>query len=259
MNYGLYIAASGMMTNLARLDVASNNLANVNTVAFKPDMVGVRQRDPVTVEDNLPFADSNRLLERLGAGPWPTKNSIAFAPGALEKTGRPLDVALQSEGFFALERAGQGDVAYTRDGRFTIDGGGVLVSATTGHPVLSENDRVIRLDPSGRVTIHGDGRVEQNGSIAGRLRVRGIGDTSRLEKAGQNLYTLDAGPGGRGSLETVVPVRIEQGFLEQSGGNAVRAMTDVRDASSAAQGAGRMIQYFDGLMDSAINTLGAVS
>ena len=259
MNYGLYIAASGMMTNMARLDVASNNLANVNTVAFKPDMVGVRQRDTVTVEDNLPFADSNRMLERLGAGPWPSKTASAFAPGALEKTGRPLDVALQSEGFFALQRGGQGDIAYTRDGRFTIDSGGVLVSATTGHPVLSENERVIRLDTSGRVTIHSDGRVEQNGSIAARLRVRGIGDTSRLEKSGQNLYTLDAGPNGRESQERVVPVRMEQGFLEQSGVNAVRAMTAVRDASGAAQGAGRMIRYFDSLMDSAINTLGAVS
>lgn len=259
MNYGLYIATSGMLTQMARLDVASNNLANVSTVAYKPDTVGVRARDVATVEDSLPFADSNRLLERLGAGPWPTKNSISFSAGPLEKTDGPLDIALQSEGFFTLEGDGPDSPLYTRDGRLTINRDSILVSATTGRPVISEDGRVIRLDTDRRVTIHSDGRVEQDGGIMGQIRVRGITDLSRLEKSGENLYTLDAGEAGPRAFERPVATRIEQGFLEGSGVDPVRATMAVTDASKAVQGAGNLIQYFDGLMDQAINTLGAVS
>jgi len=259
MNYGLYIATSGMLTNMARLDVASNNLANVNTVAFKPDTVSVAQRDPVTVEDNLPFEDSNRLLEKLGAGPWPTKNSISFAPGAPDITNRPLDVALTSEGFFVVQDGGPEEYAYTRDGRFTISDESLLVSATTGKPVLAEDGRVIRLDITRDVTIHEDGRIEQDGGQVARLRVRGISDLTQLHKAGENLFKLDENLADPDSLQTRVAPVIKQGALEQSGVNAISATLAVTSASRAASGATRMIQYFDGFMDSAINTLGRVS
>ncbi len=259
MNYGLYIATSGMLTNMARLDVASNNLANVNTVAYKPDTVSVAQRDPVTIEDSLPFEDSNRLLEKLGAGPWPMPNAISFAPGAAEITNRDLDVALTGEGFFTLRDGGPEDYAYTRDGRFTINDESLLVSATSGRPVLAEDGRVIRVDTKRQITIHEDGRIEQDGGQIAQLRVRGISDLAQLMKMGENLYKLDEMLTDGNSLETRVSPIIKQGALEMSGVNAIKATLAVTQASGAVSGATRMIQYFDGFMDSAINTLGRVS
>ena len=241
MNYGLYMAASGMFTQMARLEVASNNLANINTVAYKPDAIGVQQRDPVTIEDGLPFEDSNRMLERLGAGPWPTRTETHFAPGALEKTDRPLDVGMQSDGFMALQRGGPDDIVYTRDGRLTIHDRGVLVNASTGHPVLSEGGGLLRLDTSQRVTIHTDGRIEQDNGVIGQIRVRGISEPLRLEKQGENLFSLDAGAAGAGAFERVVPVTMEQGYLESSGVNAVRTTLTVTSASRSVRSAGRII------------------
>ncbi|MEQ9616444.1 MAG: flagellar hook-basal body protein [Phycisphaerales bacterium] len=259
MNYGLYISTSGMLTNMARLDVASNNLANVNTIAFKPDFVGVAQRDPVTIEDGIPFEDSNRLLEKLGAGPWPTANAISFEPGAIELTGQDLDVAIEGEGFLVLRDGGPEDYAYTRDGNLAINARSILVSASTGKPVLSEDGREIRIDTSRKLLIHADGRVEQDGGEIGQLRIRGISDLSQLRKAGDNLFKIDENVPLGVNLETRVDFVLEQGALEQSSVNPVSATLAVTQASRAASGASRMIQYFDGFMDSAINTLGRVS
>ena len=258
MNYGLYIATSGMLTNLTRLDVASNNLANVNTTAYKPDVVSVRQRDAASVEDNLPFEDSNRLLERLGAGPWPSANEIAFAPGALELTNDPFDIAIKGEGFFALQD-GPNETVYTRDGRFTVNEENILVSSTSGRPVLSEDGRVIRVDRSRKFAVNTAGVVSQDGGEIGQLRIRGISDPKALQKAGENLYRVDPNLPEGTNLETFVARNVVQGALEQSGVNAVQATLAVTEASRSAQGTARLIQYFDGLMDSAINTLGAVS
>ena len=76
MNYGMYISASGALTSMHRLDALTNNLANVNTVGFKPHTPAVKQRDVARVEDDMPLADSNAMLERLGGG-------VQLAPAAL--------------------------------------------------------------------------------------------------------------------------------------------------------------------------------
>lgn len=77
MYYGIQLAASGALTSLYRTDVLANNLANINTAGFKPDMVYTRQRDTARVEDDLPFLPTDDLLERLGAGStWPPTPSI---------------------------------------------------------------------------------------------------------------------------------------------------------------------------------------
>jgi len=156
-------------------------------------------------------------------------------------------------------RGGPDDIVYTRDGRFTINNEHILVSVATGNPVLSEDGRVLRLDTGRNVTIHSDGRIEQDGGQIGQLRVRGISDTSKLRKIGNNCFKIDESVPSPRDLETRVLPQIEQGALEGSGVNAVQATLAVTEASRAASGMARLIQYFDGIMDSAINTLGRTS
>ena len=80
MNYGLYLSASGVLTNLYRQDVFANNLANSETVGFKPDSPTVRQREPEAIEDNLGLGASQRLLDKLGGGVLAGPQSIRFSP-----------------------------------------------------------------------------------------------------------------------------------------------------------------------------------
>ena len=71
MNYGMQISASGALSGLYRMDVFSNNLANINTTGFMPDVPVIRQRDAAAREDGLGAMPSNELVERLGAGVMP--------------------------------------------------------------------------------------------------------------------------------------------------------------------------------------------
>ena len=149
MNYAACISASGAIAALNRQDVLSNNLANVGTVGFKPDIPLARQRAAERREDGRFELPANEMLERLKSGVMIVPNAVDFTQGTLESTGNPLDLAIQGEGFFAVrESTPSGEaVRLTRDGRFTQNSDGVLVT-TTGLPVLDDSDRPISI-PSG--------------------------------------------------------------------------------------------------------------
>lgn len=253
MHYGMYISASSMSAQMARQDVLSNNLANVNTTAFKPDVLAIRQRDPATREDGLSLP-SSKLLERLGAGvmPMPTRIDMGTAP--LERTGAPLDVGIEGPGFLSV-RAGS-DIRLTRDGRLAISPEGVLVTAAEGRPVLDQNDQPILLNPASEVKIDARGVVSQEDGPVGQLSLTTVSEPDRLIKLGNGLLGV-----ARGERLDRQPAsgRINQGMLEMSGTDAVSAMISVTSASRAVDSASTIIGYFNEIMGRAINSLGRVS
>ena len=93
MNYGLHLSASGVLTSLHRQDVHANNLANASTVGFKRDLANVTQRDPESIEGPHP-EHRHPILDMIGGGFFSGPQHISFAPGALERTNNPLDIAL---------------------------------------------------------------------------------------------------------------------------------------------------------------------
>lgn len=259
MNYGLYLSASGVMTNSYRQDVFANNLANVNTVGFKPDLPVLTPRQPEALEDHSPFGTANDLLDRLGGGVLAGTQRTSFAAGAVEQTGRDLDVALTDKtSFFAVQHvdpnSGNTDIRLTRDGRLAVDGQGFVVTAT-GHRVLGDNDQPIAVEPGVKLNITPDGRLQQNGADIAQLQVATVNDTTQLEKAGANLFAFKGN-----DVRTATPtINLRVGALEASATNAIGTMMSVMASSKAAQGNARLIQYHDELMDKAINTLGRVS
>ena len=257
MNYGLYIATSGLQTSIARQDSLANNLANVGTAAFKPDVLATRQRDAARIEDHLPFLPSNRLLERLGAGVVPAPVRIDLTQGPMEQTGRELDLAIEGEGFLSV-RAGPGPdgIQLTRDGRLAITSDGNLVTAADGLPVLDEDDDSIRLIPGERVTIQSDGEILQNHQAVARLRLTSIADPTRLRKAGHGLF---AGAPDEPLDRRPAAGRLVQGHIEASGTSPVKTMVDVTDATRAIETNAAMIRHLSDLMGRAINTFGRVT
>jgi len=258
VNYGLYIAASGAMNGMHRLDVAANNLANVETTAFKRDIAVVMQRDAARVEDELFNLPSNELLERLGAGVLAAPTQTAFSPAPPEVTNNPLDVAIRGEGFFVVRHGEPGDpnaIRFTRDGRFLRSADGRLVTAKEGLAVLDEQDRPIRLDPDRPATISPAGEVAQDGEIVARIQVTGVADPDTLVKQGAGLYKARSQ-----GADPRVPVQIDlmPGAVESSGVDPIMAMMAISDASGASQRNVRMIGMFDELMGRAINTLGRI-
>lgn len=259
MNYGLQISASGALTALYRQDVLANNLANLNTPGFKPDIPCVRARPAVREEDGLPFLPSNDLLERLGGGVQLASPATQFAQGPLESTSNPLDIAIQGDGFFVVrsQTTGSADrLRLTRDGRFTLDGRGRLVMSSTGMPVLDTQNRPIEITGSGKITVGSDGQIRQNGVEVAKLNLVDLPDRSHLRKTGDNLFVASAET--MGSLGPATGTMV-QGSREQSAVDEIRAMIDMQDAARAASANLNLISYQDRMTERAIAQLGRLA
>lgn len=260
MNYGLYLSASGVLSNTYRQDVFANNLANVETPGFKPDIPSIRQRDPESVEDQLGMDVSKELLDKLGGGVLAGNQRINFAPGAHRPTGNPLDVALTDKNqFFAVEsvdpQSGQTSVSLTRDGRFTLNSARELITQS-GKRVLDEADQPIVIEGNGEASIDSIGQVLVNGQPIARVQVTNVGDLDQLTKRGQGLFafkgqdTRQAVPAGE--------VDLDPGYIESSGVDPIMTMMNVVAATKAATSNANMIRYHDQILDRAVNTLGRV-
>ncbi len=266
MNYGLYLSSSGVLTSMYRQDVFANNLANVKTVGFKPDVPSVRQRDPESIEDDFGFELRQDLLDRLGGGVFAGRQWINFAQGDLTRTGNDLDIALGSpQTFFAIARqdaagAEQG-IALSRDGRLDVASDGTLVQIATGRPILDVNDQPIRVALGSQVRLDGRGQVLQDGEPIAQIQVTGVDDPQRMVKLGDGLLGL----GGEGPTEPAAHrvaaegVVLRPGHIEGSGVDPIKALMDLVNATKAVSANGNMIRYQDTLMDRAVNVLGRVS
>lgn len=259
MNYGLYISASGVMTNLYRLDVAANNLANLETPGFKPDTATMRMR-PAYRQETGSTLPSNALLERLGAGVKAGPTATKFGQGSVETTGRPLDVALMGEGFLVVQGAGsrRGDagVRLTRDGRMALNGKQQLVMASTGLPVLDTDGKPITLAADGRpVTFDLDGTVRQGNAPVAKLDIAAVPEQARLRKEGQGLFAVTSGQWARRAEGTA---SVQGKSIERSGVDPVQMMLEVGRAERAVGENTRMIQLRDELTQRAISTFARI-
>jgi len=216
MDSGLYTAYSGLRATADLLDVVANNLANVNTTGFKSDETFQMMY--------------NRAVSEAGAGPLEDamNNSAAiggslsnFEPGVMKATGRELDVAIEGNGFFAVQAPG--GVYYTRNGSLHLNSDGGLVTSEN-LPVLGEGGPI--QIPAGRVSISAGGEIVVEGNAVDTLRVVDFADKRALEKVGDSMFRSVG-------QEPVVlePGRrtVRQGTLEQSNVNAVREMVVMID------------------------------
>lgn len=258
MDYGLYLSAGGVLTNMHRTDVFANNLANVDTASFKPDFAIVRQRAPERLEDNIADVPPQELLERLGGGVLIDPTRVNLSQGALELSENPLDVGLQGDGFFVVDSGrGEGDdrLRLSRDGRLTLDARGTLVRVTDGLPVLDRANNPVRLRRDTPVDIDERGVVRQAGAEVAQLLVVNAPDDRLLAKDGTNLLTL------RGGFAGVRPsaAMVRQGMVERSGVDPIKAMLAINRATGAMNRNTRMIEIQDQTVRGAINNLGRLA
>lgn len=256
MSYGLQISASGLMTSLYAQDVYANNLANMDTPGFKPDIPSIMPRLAVRQEDHLPFLPSNALLEKLGGGALLNPNRIDFTQGSLRDSNSPMDVAIEGDGFFVVKDPSDKKtdrVRLTRDGRMTRDSSGRLVMAASGLPVMDVQDKPITLGP-GKVSVSGDGTVCAGGRECGRLKVVDVDDKSTLAKLGQSLFLAD-----KGEISVSKPTgTVHQFAIEDSAADEIKMYLRMSDAARDAETNAGMIQQHDRIMGEAVG-LGRVA
>jgi flagellar basal-body rod protein FlgG len=248
--YGLYLSATGMIVQQHQHEVIANNMANVNTTAFKRDVATFRLRAPQSQSSVSGMAYRKPLLDGLGGGTLVSPTYTEFAQGEIEKTDRSLDVCLRGPGFFAVQDA-QGKMFYTRDGRFALESGtGRLTTLDGSCLVLGDTGQPIQVDSSRDVTISSDGVISQDGQAAGRLRVVDFEDRRALRKVGANRFEHSGV-----EPEHVRSPQVLAGALERSGADAVRELVSMIEAQRAYEANARMVTVQNETLGRVVNDL----
>ncbi|PWB33546.1 flagellar biosynthesis protein FlgF [Pseudomonas sp. SDI] len=215
MDKMLYVAMTGASQNALAQKAHANNLANISTSGFQRDLEQARSM-PV-FGDSFP-ARAYAMTER---------PATDFSPGALQETGRDLDVAIGGDGFIAVQ-APDGSEAYVRTASLNIDALGVL-RAGNGMPVMG-NGGPIAVPPEQKVEIGDDGTISIRAMGEGP---RVMAEVDRIKLVNPDLKTMTKGLDGMIHTKDGQPavadanVKVVSGFLEASNVNAVEEMTSV--------------------------------
>jgi flagellar basal-body rod protein FlgF len=242
----------GRQTGLLReMDAIANNIANISTNGFR--------------REGLVFSEFVKALE-----PGEDSVSMAFgngrsldtSQGPLTQTGGTFDFAIEGDGFFEIQTA-NGETYYTRDGEFSLNGAGELVTRN-GHYVMDAaipadqldgenvlaNGAVIQLNPNGGdITITDQGAILQGGVEVARLALSTFETPQALEKVGNNLY--------KAGEQQPIPTesRIAQGFVENSNVSPIVEMTQMIEISRAYTSVSKAITDANKLREQAIQKL----
>lgn len=237
MIHGLYQSAAGMLTGEYRQAVIANNLANAETSGFKRELAVFSERQPAAVA-GLRSGPSNETLAGLSGGAWLGRTHTDFSEGGLQRTDRPLDVALAGDGFLTVEQGGQ--TLLTRDGRMLMDAVGVLRAAVDGAAVLGPGGAPIALNPRGGAAfVDEQGRISQNNVIVGQLGIVDVANYDALRKVGAGRFAFDPDD------QQPAAVRVQCGFVESSGVEPVQELVGMIEASRLYQLNAQMVSLQD--------------
>jgi flagellar basal-body rod protein FlgG len=255
MNPALRTAATGMLAQQTRTEVIANNLANVNTTAFKrsrahfQDLLYQTVRGPTIAGTQ----DANTMPAiQVGRGTHLSAVQRLHAQGPVEPTSRALDVAVEGDGFFQVQMP-NGTLAYSRDGSLSISDTGTLVTSG-GYTVLPG----IRIpSEASSLTISASGVVSFSGGTAtdvtevGRIELARFVNPSGLEAVGENLYveTPASGTAITGFPQDEGFGRLLQGHLEGSNVEIVQEMVDMITSMRAYEITSKAIKSAEEMME----------
>jgi flagellar basal-body rod protein FlgG len=229
----LHSAATGMQAQQTNIDVTANNLANVNTTGFKKsraefqDLIYQTLRAPGGQTGTGASAPSGL---QIGLGVRTAATQAMHSQGALSQSGNSLDIAIEGNGFFQVQRP-NGEMAYTRAGNLKSDADGRLVTSD-GFPIepsitIPPDSTSITISTTGMISVTQPGQA--NAVEVGQLQLANFANPGGLLSTGRNLYTpssasgqaVIANPGDEGTGS------VSQGFLEASNVEVVNEMIDL--------------------------------
>jgi len=205
----LRIGEAGLETTDEKVKALMSRMVNAQTPGFKSSDVAIRSF-PVELE-----AAQQKLQSQK---PQIDGTFYNHLQGSLIRTGGPTDLALGAEGFFVI--LGEWGEGYTRDGRFTRDAEGKLVTTVGNYPVLGQSGPIF-IPPGSDINISENGEIRIDGQLLDVLRVVNFPNKQELESLNGSIFR---DPGNRMLLTEVVAPRIVQGYIEASNVNIVDEM-----------------------------------
>lgn len=228
MDRGLYVAASGMLTEMVRQEQIANELANSTTPGYKSDHSTQSGFGELLLHNTA----TGSPIGTVGFGVQISKTTTDLTPAPLHETGDPLDFAVEGEGFFAVRTAA--GVRYTRDGQFSANAEGFLTDSL-GNEVLGASGAPLKLRRDGTVPASEVGVFAVNGA----------------RKQGDSLFTGAAAGAATGTVRA--------GALEESATNPERAMVDMISSFRSLESDQKALQTIDETLGEFAGQVGAVS
>lgn len=250
----LWISKTGLEAQQLHMDVISNNMANVSTAGFKKsraifeDLLYQIERQPgaqSTQQSQLPSG------LQIGTGVFPVATERMHLQGNLEKTGNPLDVAINGKGFFQVLMP-DGSTSYTRDGSFQMDNQGQLVTAA-GFPIqpaitIPADAQSVTIGRDGTVTVVQPGAAA--GQQIGSIQLANFINPAGLQSMGENLYAETA---ASGAPATNTPGTnglgvLNQSFVETSNVNVVEELVNMIQTQRSYELNSKAVQTSDQML-----------
>lgn len=261
---GFYTAASGMISQQRQQEVLSNNIANENTPGYKADQATLRAFPEMLIQamgtKKLPVTNGfqvpvNSPVGALNTGVYVQENIPDYKQGDVRETGVTTDLAIvngdlpdETGSLFFTVQGEDGEALYTRNGNFTVDGQGFLVT-NEGNYVLDQAGNQIQTD-SMEFTVSGDGILQTAGQSV-PLGITYIANANTLTKEGNGLFSGDAD-----NLPAGVTFGIQQGALEQSNVDSMQTMTEMMESYRMFETNQRVLKAYDESMGKAVNEVG---
>lgn len=252
---GLYTAYTGLLNQQHRMDTITNNLANSATTGYKKEGATSQSFNELMIT-KLKDTSEGYGVKNVGSTVLGVKigeNYTDYTNGSLKNTGNTFDIALTGKGFFEISfktRAGEDVKKYTRDGSFTLNKDGWLV--TQDGDFVQGTQGNIRLDRSAEIVINSVGQIFEDGKFAAQLKTVDFKDYNYLKKYGENMYEkID------GATEKESDTSFEQGYLEQSNVNVISEMVEMITIARAYESNQKFIQTVDETLSKDV-TLGSL-
>lgn len=272
---GIYTGASGMLAQQSRLDAVANNLANADKNGYKKDVTTFKAFPDMLIrrinESGLGITpagsyDTMPLVGKLGTGVEVNEVYTQFIQGSLQRTENNFDLALEGRGFFAVQTE-RGE-RYTRNGSFTINEEGILMTHT-GKPVMGEKGIIqiqennFIVNKKGEIVVNGaksrdprdvvglDNNEWEEPRVIDRIRIVDFENIREIKKEGDSMYraTEYSGP----PISPTEHVKVEQGFLEKSNVNIVREMVDMIEVQRSYEANQKSVRTHDETLGKLIN------
>jgi flagellar basal-body rod protein FlgF len=232
MSNGIYVALSGAMAQSNALDVASNNVANANTTGYHGERIQFSQalakaKDAAYVNGTTGKTDDTQ--------------------GVIQPTGNALDVAIQGDGYFAINTPR--GVRYTRDGSFRMDSKSQLVTGG-GDAVLGTNGKPLVISPeAGEVSIAADGTISAGDAAVGKIKIARFAPQS-MQREGANSYIATAA-----ELKGGAEPQLATQSLESANVSVVRGVVDLVRISRSYEALHKMIETYKDMDDRAARSI----
>lgn len=256
---GLESAANGMQALINQNDSTANNVANVNTIGYKKQSLVFQNIYDANVVEKNPETGEKSSVGELSIGSKVQKLTYDFSQGSLDRTGNTFDLAIQGDGFFKIQ-SDAGETSYTRNGSFTMNNKGFLVTKD-GDYVLDDRNKKIKINTNdvvmrslNDIIINEDGQIalcnDAGNTMMQKVGVYDFANKEDMACIGGSKFK----PTAENTSREVKPTKfsIQQGSLEMSNANTVNEMMRTISTSRNYEALSKMVKMGGDTLENAI-------